>query len=494
MGVPLDDTWIHFQFADNFSKGFFFQYNPGEPAAGTTSPLYVIVLGMTSFIIKNFIVNSIFLSVLFHFLSCILVYKISLCIFKNEYSPLKDLNSKTFTPEFTSLTVALLTVFTGRLTWSALSGMETTMFTFFCLAGVYYHIKNLQEGRFNLLPALFFSLATVSRPEGYLLFGLYLIDSVLNFIHNKTFKKYFVKLLFSIIIFSAITIPYLIFSYKISGYFFPNTFRGQGGGFNAIPDFEYLSIVIIYFFRDNFVIGLLYLSSFVLYVLNIKKYFNVFKLMNLILLWIFILPLVSSVLIPNHRHHVRYMIPLLPFVNIAGIYFLFNLLDTGFLKQFRNMLQRRYLIVSIFLIISFIYFTVYAVALGRNTDNINSQQVKLAMWVKENVSRDQTIALNDIGAITFINKNRIIDMAGLVTPELLKYRNYTWKDNLDSINYLLKKNNVSYIIIYDHWFKEYLNEYGNTLTYVTSAVLENNTICGGVEMKVYKTNFKKNEE
>ncbi|MCY7361725.1 MAG: hypothetical protein LH629_06600, partial [Ignavibacteria bacterium] len=27
MGVPLDDTWIHFQFADNFSKGNFFQFN-----------------------------------------------------------------------------------------------------------------------------------------------------------------------------------------------------------------------------------------------------------------------------------------------------------------------------------------------------------------------------------------------------------------------------------------------------------------------------------
>ena len=80
-------------------------------------------------------------------------------------------------------------------------------------------------------------------------------------------------------------------------------------------------------------------------------------------------------------------------------------------------------------------------------------------------------------------------MAGLVTPEILKYRTYNWDDNLDSVNYLLKKNNVSYIIIYDEWFKEYLNKYGSTLTYVTSAVLEDNTICGGIEMKVYKTNF-----
>jgi hypothetical protein len=58
------------------------------------------------------------------------------------------------------------------------------------------------------------------------------------------------------------------------------------------------------------------------------------------------------------------------------------------------------------------------------------------------------------------------------------------------MNYLLKKNNVSYIIIYDDWFKEFLEVYKKNFTFVTSAYLENNTICGGQEMKVYKTNFK----
>jgi hypothetical protein len=33
-------------------------------------------------------------------------------------------------------------------------------------------------------------------------------------------------------------------------------------------------------------------------------------------------------------------------------------------------------------------------------------------------------------------------------------------------------------------------KYGNELTFVTSAILEDNTICGGKEMKVFKTKFK----
>ena len=494
MGVPLDDTWIHFQFADNFAKGYFYQYNPGEYTAGTTSPLYVIVLGTVSFLLKNFIVSSVFISSLFYLLSCIFIYKISLIIFKVTGVLTGILSSSGITPEYISLLTAILTAFTGRIVWSALSGMETTMFMFFCILGIYYHIKNLRSGKFSLLPPLFFSLAAASRPEGYLLFMIYLFDIAANLIKVKALKANILNLFFAIMIFAIITFPYLIFSYTISGHFFPNTFRGQGGGLSLIPNFNYLRIALIYFFRDNFITGSLYIFSVIFYIYNIKKYFQELRLLNLMFLWTLLLPIVMSVLIPNWRHHVRYLIPLLPVVNLIAFYILFRLIEMDvFIKLKQKVLEKKSLLNAIVLF-SFIYYIVYAVALGKNTDNINSQQVKLAEWVRDNVGRNETIALNDIGAITFINKNRIIDMAGLVTPEILKYRTYTWDDNLDSLNYLLKKNNVSYIIIYDEWFKEYLNKYGNTFTYVNSAVLADNTICSKIEMKVYKTNFKRKED
>jgi len=492
MGVPLDDTWIHFQFADNFSKGNFFQFNAGEYTAGTTSPLYVILLGGTSFIIKNFIINSLFLSATFHLLSCFFIYKISLKIFQSEFSPLKNLESEFLSPKSISFIVALLTVINGRFAWSAMSGMETTMFTFFCIIGIYFHIQNLSKNKFNLLPALFIALGTVSRPEGFLLFGLYLFDLILNFIKEKSLKRNLLTLIFSVIIFLAITLPYLIFSYNISGHFFPNTFRGQGGGLQIIPNSEYLMNVILYFFKDNFITAFLYIISIFYYFYNIKKYFVNFKYINLIFLWIIFLPLISSILIPNWRHHVRYMIPLIPFINFIAIYTFAEMMQLKSFEKIKNFIIRKKYALSFVLIFSIVNYIVFAIALGLNTDNINSQQVKLANWVNQNVGRNETIAVNDIGAIGFINKNKIIDMAGLITPEILLYRTYNMEDNIDSVNYLLKKNNVSYIIIYDEWFKEYLNKYSNQLTLQTSAFLENNTICGAQEMKVYKIKFNSN--
>src|SRR3989442_2390532 len=44
-GFPLDDSWIHLQFARNLAEGAGFAYNPGMPVAGSTAPLWTLLLG-----------------------------------------------------------------------------------------------------------------------------------------------------------------------------------------------------------------------------------------------------------------------------------------------------------------------------------------------------------------------------------------------------------------------------------------------------------------
>ena len=40
LGVPLDDAYIHFRFAQNLATGHGFSYNQDMPAPGSTSPLW----------------------------------------------------------------------------------------------------------------------------------------------------------------------------------------------------------------------------------------------------------------------------------------------------------------------------------------------------------------------------------------------------------------------------------------------------------------------
>ena len=44
-GCPLDDSWIHLQFARNLAEGAGFSFNPGRPVAGSTAPLWTLLLG-----------------------------------------------------------------------------------------------------------------------------------------------------------------------------------------------------------------------------------------------------------------------------------------------------------------------------------------------------------------------------------------------------------------------------------------------------------------
>ncbi len=39
---PLDDSFIHLQFARNLAEGHGFAYNPGVPVAGSTAPLWTL--------------------------------------------------------------------------------------------------------------------------------------------------------------------------------------------------------------------------------------------------------------------------------------------------------------------------------------------------------------------------------------------------------------------------------------------------------------------
>src|SRR5690348_13183272 len=44
LGFPLDDSYIHLQFARNLATGHGWSFNPGEPTPGATSPLWVALL------------------------------------------------------------------------------------------------------------------------------------------------------------------------------------------------------------------------------------------------------------------------------------------------------------------------------------------------------------------------------------------------------------------------------------------------------------------
>lgn len=473
-GAPLDDVWIHFRFAENFAHGYLYQYNPGEPTPGTTSPLWVIILSIPFLFSQNFIVPyALFISSVFFLLALMQLYKLCLKLgFEGIYS----------------LFITLITMFAGRLLWSSLSGMEITLFVLLSILIVSNHIKEISTGKVLVINGLLLGLAANTRPETYLFAGLYYLTTI--YLLRKNLKINLTKLFLSLLVFAVLVLPYPVFSFIHTGGFLPNTYEGQVGTVKYLPNFTYITESAKIFIKDNFIVFILWGISAGYFILSVfkKKIENNFMLINL---WIFLLPLVSAFIASNWRHHGRYLIPLIPFINIIAIYILRKLHRYYEEKGYRRYTVFRKGTIAVILIASINSGVMFAGVLGWNVENINNQQGKIADWLNENLPGEKAFGMNDIGIITFKTKKYVVDMAGLVTPEVFKFQKMSYEEGTKELFRYLKSKGVNYIIIYPDWFWYIMSHYSGVFTQVHSRKLQKNTICGGIEMFVYKINWDK---
>ena len=66
LGFPLDDSWIHLQFARNLAAGHGLSYNPGEMVTGSTAPLWTALLALLFPLPGNVLAWTKLLGIAFH--------------------------------------------------------------------------------------------------------------------------------------------------------------------------------------------------------------------------------------------------------------------------------------------------------------------------------------------------------------------------------------------------------------------------------------------
>ncbi|HSQ74067.1 MAG TPA: hypothetical protein VLT13_00825, partial [Bacteroidota bacterium] len=119
-GFPLDDSWIHLQFARNLRDYGSFSYYQNEMAtSGSTSPLYTVLLAAGLFLTSD---------------EYVLSYLLGIGFFAAGAFVLSQLGKGLFQGQLILIGGAMLLYFLEpRLQWIALSGMETTLFIFLLL-------------------------------------------------------------------------------------------------------------------------------------------------------------------------------------------------------------------------------------------------------------------------------------------------------------------------------------------------------------------------
>jgi tetratricopeptide (TPR) repeat protein len=74
--------------------------------------------------------------------------------------------------------------------------------------------------------------------------------------------------------------------------------------------------------------------------------------------------------------------------------------------------------------------------------------VKTAHWLHDNLPEDAVVATHDIGAIGFYSGRRVMDMVGLVSPEMIPNLH-----NLDSLKAFLIRKRVTHLAVLRNWFE-----------------------------------------
>ena len=536
-GVPLDDAWIHFQFARNLARGDGLSFNPGQPTSGSTAPLWTLLLAGVYLAGGEFPIAGQVLSG-----ACFLAALAS------TYAMGVQLTGKRWAGWLAGMVVAA----NGRMVWAGLSALETCLFAALSLLAIGAHVSDRPAGRYRLRTAALFGLAALTRPEGYLLFALSLADFVwgsrhrsgrqshrperagagsestrphgsrttkhaprnthhaTRFTHHVLRITYYVlrSILLPAVLFAAIVLPYLIFSLRTSGHLLPNTYHAKAV-VSLLPDRDFLSVAARYLILDNPLLLPFYVLGVGVLLCPALSGSTTLSLSkepapslsrghaSLLSLWSVGLPLVYACLHAVLYQHGRYLIPLIPCNAVVGV--------VGLLVA-RRLAARRWTLTPALslggrggrglavlvgvLVVAGTGWRLPAMAClyAWNVDNVNEMHVALGRWVAEHTPPDAVLALNDIGAIAYVSERPVVDLAGLVTPEVVPLLHAPDRDA--RLADLMAERGVQYVVIFPDLFPG-LAARTDVLEPVYQVTLERNTIAGGETMVVYRAHWRR---
>jgi hypothetical protein len=78
---------------------------------------------------------------------------------------------------------------------------------------------------------------------------------------------------------------------------------------------------------------------------------------------------------------------------------------------------------------------------------IETMQVDIGRWVERHTAADARIALTDVGAVAYVSRRFVLDLAGLVTPEAIPYRREGEAGGLR----FLERTCPDYLIVFPAW-------------------------------------------
>lgn len=389
-----DDAFISFRYIWNFASGYGLVYNIGERVEGYTNFLWVLLLSPAVLAGLDVVFVARFAGALLSLLVVIAVYAFS------------NFTAKMGT--FTSLIAATLLICNAAYAVWALSGMETTLFTFLVFLAFHAFVVEWGKTSFFPLSAFLFALAALTRPEALLLFGISALFRVGRDLGAR--KAISRETLAWTGLFLVVYVPYFMWRWQYYGWLLPNTFYAKVGG-------DYYAYIRGLFYCVKFVsaFGGLFLFALPLALfLDRRVPFWVWYALALSLAFVaYIIYVGGDGLVCS-----RFFVPILPLIYL--------LVQAGFHRmatslQFRvSGATRARFIVGLLAATMFVgtLNASYNVRREPYADVVKDREmvrnlVRVGQYLRENSKPGDSIALAVAGAIPYYSKLYTIDMLGL---------------------------------------------------------------------------------
>jgi len=452
MGFPLDDAWIHQTYARNLVHYGNWVYVPGNVSAGSTAPLWTLLLSI-GYLFSDFAFGwTIVLGAFFLFLTSY--------TFENAIR-------KSF-PMTAALPFAgLFLLFEWHMGWAAASGMETILAAFL----VMFILSNfVLETRRSFWAGILCGLAVWVRPDlisllGPLIFTIWLRPQSLTIKIKNTYLLILGSLVF--------IVPYLGLNYSLSGNILPNTFFAKQTEYKILLDSPVFERIIDVFRLPLIGPGILLLPGFLYLSVQSVKTKN-WPMISLFL-WLIGFLAIYALRLPVVYQHGRYIMPAMP------VYFFLGLLGSlQFVQQ--SMISQKYkrvlkfFSISVFSLTTLSFMVIGINAFAEDVAIINTEMVQSAQWISKNTDKGSVIAAHDIGALGFFADRKIVDLAGLISPEVIPFI----RDEVKLADYL-DQNNVDYVVVFPGWYRSLLTD--KILVYTTDSLFSPQV--GGENMAIY---------
>jgi len=324
-----------------------------------------------------------------------------------------------------------------HMVWASVSGMEIPFFTFLSILSLTLFLEGWPfQGRSPLRMAvmgIILGLLCLVRPEGLLLGALLFLAS---------FSKSPLKALAFAVGMAFCLGAYSAFNFHLSGNPFPNTFYAKAAEYREIAEKLPLWVRFWRVISPTFVGAQILLLPGLL--VGIKRALSsegkAFK--AAIVLWLLLHSLAYALRLPVGYQHGRYAMPLIPILIALGLPGTIELW-----KRAPRILGRAWAISTLLLLLAFLFLG--AKAYATDVGIIQCEMVKVAQWLSENTPPGSLIAAHDIGAIGYFSGREILDLAGLVSPEVIPFI----RDEKRLKEFILSRG-ADYLVTFPSWYPE----------------------------------------